>query len=317
MKNILFTLSLLIAATAVNAQTVTEQDPSGKVQFVPQFPGGTDALNKFLANNVKYPALAADCGCKGIVKVEFVVNETGALTNAKVLSTPTCNGEVIYDGNGKITKYADKFSMPAQCSRAQQLMADEALRVVALMPRWSVGTVNDKPVKVKQIVAVPFGPLAIETYGLGDYDAVPVMDEAPDNRVYTTVEEMPQFPGGEQALMKYLASNTKYPTEAKNCDCQGTVFITFVITEDGSVVDAKVLRGVSCGGTVYLDKDGTVIADAAKQKEGTAYDCYAAGKLINNEALRVVKSMPKWKPGRQNGKPVRVQYNIPIKFVMQ
>lgn len=105
-----------------------------------------------------------------------------------------------------------------------------------------------------------------------------VKDDAP----YIVVEKMPEFPGGEVALMRYLAQNIKYPTQAREAGISGTVYITFVIEKDGSVSSIQVLRGVAGG--------------------------------CSEEAERVVRSMPAWSPGNQAGKPVRVMMNLPVIF---
>ncbi len=112
-----------------------------------------------------------------------------------------------------------------------------------------------------------------------------VIDEPEVEQVFRIVEQMPVFPGGDGELQKYLANNTKYPAVARENDIEGTVYVEFVIDKLGSVTKAKVVRGVDS----YLDK----------------------------EALRVVKAMPQWKPGKQNGKEVSVTYTVPIKFVLQ
>lgn len=106
-------------------------------------------------------------------------------------------------------------------------------------------------------------------------------EEAP----YTVVEQMPEFPGGESALMKYLSTSIKYPRIATENGVQGKVFVQFVVDKNGSISNVKVVRGV----------------DSA----------------LDAEALRVVKSMPKWIPGKQNGETVRVSYTIPINFVLE
>ena len=106
--------------------------------------------------------------------------------------------------------------------------------------------------------------------------------EKNNDSIYNTCEVMPQFPGGEQAMMKFVSSNVHYPEEAKEKGIEGRVFVGFVVEKDGSVSEVKVLKGI--------------------------------GKLCDEEAVRVVKSMPKWKPGRQDGKPVRVHYNMPFNF---
>ena len=121
------------------------------------------------------------------------------------------------------------------------------------------------------------------------FEATNVDESAPldanTDEVFKVVEVDPEFPGGVEALYKYLAENIKYPEKAKNNKVEGRVYITFVIEKDGSVSDAKVLRSVN--------------------------------EELDAEALRVINAMPKWKPGTQRGVPVRVQYNIPIYFKLQ
>ncbi len=112
-----------------------------------------------------------------------------------------------------------------------------------------------------------------------------VIEQAAPAEIFTVVEEQPAFPGGEEARIKFLQDNIKYPEEAKELGVQGKVFVTFVVEVDGSITDVKVLRGIGAG--------------------------------CDEEAIRVVKSMPKWVPGKQRGVPVRVQFNLPIKFTLQ
>ncbi|MBL0341805.1 MAG: TonB family protein [Bacteroidetes bacterium] len=117
--------------------------------------------------------------------------------------------------------------------------------------------------------------LPIEDPGQGD--AVP--------EIFTIVEEMPMFPGGEEALVKYLSNNIKYPARARENNITGTVFVTFKVGKDGKVTESQILRGIGGG--------------------------------CDEEALRVIKSMPSWRAGRQRGEPVIVQYNLPIKFSLK
>lgn len=112
-----------------------------------------------------------------------------------------------------------------------------------------------------------------------------VEEEVEEEQIFTIVEEMPSFPGGEAALMKYLGNNIKYPAIAKDAGIQGTVYVTFVVNEQGAVKDVKVLRSIGGG--------------------------------CDEEAIRVVESMPKWKAGKQRGKAVKVQYNLPIRFTLK
>ena len=104
-------------------------------------------------------------------------------------------------------------------------------------------------------------------------------------KAYEKVEVMPEYPGGEQAMMKFVASNVKYPQAAIDKNISGRVLVGFVIEKDGSITDVKVVKGIGGG--------------------------------CDEEAVRVVKSMPKWKPGKEKGKAVRVSYMLPITFKLQ
>ncbi len=112
----------------------------------------------------------------------------------------------------------------------------------------------------------------------------PVEVEA-EPEIFTIVEEMPNFPGGEAKLFEYLGKNIKYPQMATDMGISGVVYVTFVVDENGKVKDPKVLRGIGGG--------------------------------CDEEALRVVRNMPSWEPGKQRGKAVRVQYNLPIRFTLR
>jgi len=112
-----------------------------------------------------------------------------------------------------------------------------------------------------------------------------VIEQPQQAEIFTVVEEQPSYPGGEETRIKFLQDNIKYPEEAKELGIQGKVFVTFVVEVDGSITDVRVLRGIGGG--------------------------------CDEEAIRVVKAMPKWIPGKQRGVPVRVQFNLPIKFTLQ
>ena len=105
------------------------------------------------------------------------------------------------------------------------------------------------------------------------------------NKVFDVVEEMPHFPGGVAALQAFLSSNTKYPVVAQENGVQGRVIVSFVVERDGSITDVKVVRSVD--------------------------------PSLDREASRVVKSMPRWSPGKQNGSTVRVKYTVPVVFRLQ
>ena len=117
-------------------------------------------------------------------------------------------------------------------------------------------------------------------------NSVSIQEEDDEDAIFVVVESMPEFPGGQQALFKYLCDNIKYPPIAQENGIQGRVVCQFVVNKDGSIVDVEVARS---GGDPSLDK----------------------------EAVRVIKSMPKWKPGKQRGKVVRVKYTVPVSFKLQ
>ena len=106
-----------------------------------------------------------------------------------------------------------------------------------------------------------------------------------ETKIFTVVEQMPMFPGGDGALMGYLRDNIHYPTVAAENGVQGRVVVGFVVERDGSITDVKILRGVD--------------------------------PSLDREAMRVVKSMPRWNPGKQNGSAVRVKYQVPVSFRLQ
>ena len=112
--------------------------------------------------------------------------------------------------------------------------------------------------------------------------AQPEPPKVEENKVFDMVEEMPSFPGGPAALMQFLQSNTHYPAVAQENGVQGRVTVSFVVEKDGSITDVQVAR--------------------------------SADPSLDKEAVRVVKSMPRWTPGRQNGSTVRVKFNVPVTF---
>ena len=121
-------------------------------------------------------------------------------------------------------------------------------------------------------------------------DVAPVIEAAEEDeeegaKVFFIVEDMPEFPGGDLALRKFIANTIKYPEAAVEKGVQGKVYVTFVVTKDGDIANTKIARGVD--------------------------------PLLDKEALRVVNMQPKWKPGSQRGKAVNVSYTVPINFALQ
>lgn len=109
-----------------------------------------------------------------------------------------------------------------------------------------------------------------------------VVIEEDENKIFTVVEQQPEFQGGYEAMMNFIRKNMRYPASARRMGVDGTVYVSFVVSKDGSISEVKTIRGISA-------------------------DC-------DKEAMRVVSMMPDWKPGKQNGKPVFVRFVLPIKF---
>lgn len=117
-----------------------------------------------------------------------------------------------------------------------------------------------------------------------EIEVVEEEEEEEEQTIFTVVEESAMFPGGQEELMKYISENLRYPQQAREEGTQGLVYVTFVVEKDGSLTDIRILRdlGNGCG----------------------------------EEAVRIVKTMPKWIPAKQRGKEVRMQYNLPVKFTL-
>lgn len=110
-------------------------------------------------------------------------------------------------------------------------------------------------------------------------------DSSKKDEVFMIVEEMPEFPGGEEARIQFMEKNIKYPRKAKENNIQGKVIVGFIVEPDGSISNIKIVRSVH--------------------------------PLLDAEAMRITRSMPKWKPGKQRGKTIRVQFTMPITFSLE
>ncbi|KAA2241290.1 energy transducer TonB [Chitinophaga agrisoli] len=149
-----------------------------------------------------------------------------------------------------------------------------------------VEEIKDKAVSTKTMEGDPNGidpGLLEDSKGTGVVEAPP---PPPKEEIFTFVEQPPTFPGGEEALAKYLSKNIRYPRVAQENGISGTVFVQFVVDSEGTIKDVKTVGAAKGGG-------------------------------LEEEAVRVVKTMPKWKPGKQNGRQVSVQFNLPIRFTLQ
>ena len=178
-----------------------------------------------------------------------------------------------------VARETQKFTAPV--IKKDELVKEEnqVKQMDKLDEKVAVGTENKEGTKDRLAEAVR-SDIAV---------AAPPPPPAPkpevSNKVFDVVEEMPHFPGGPAALQAFLSSNTKYPVVAQENGVQGRVIVSFVVERDGSITDVKVVRSVD--------------------------------PSLDREATRVVKSMPRWSPGKQNGSAVRVKYTVPVVFRLQ
>lgn len=263
-----FLLQSVVLFFALNLPAQDTTDFVCSFPEMPQFPGGEQAFRTYLQDNIHYPPTEKEQGIHGVVFVYFEVSATGRIENARV---------------------------QRGIEHGAALNA-EALRVIAAMPDWTPGKVDGKPQRTAMTQPIRF---ALDTI------PVPAMPQQPDtskpritflppepakepdtNAVYQIAEVMPVFPGGREAMTKYLADNIVYPEQEKAEGKAGTVYIRFTVNRDGSVSDVTVVK---------------------EARDGAGF---------NAEAIRVVSNMPNWTPGTMNGKTVRVSMVVPIKFML-
>ena len=191
-------------------------------------------------------------------------------TEKKVKVFDVADEEFIFEEELDIQQTSQETPPPPPPAPVQEI---EVLNVVdddVQTERVEINTEDDKDVEIE--IKAPVEQV--------------VEEEETEEEIFMVVETMPEFPGGQAELFKYLSENVKYPVIAQENGIQGRVICQFVVNKDGSIVDVEVVRS---GGDASLDK----------------------------EAVRVIKSMPKWKPGKQRGKAVRVKYTVPVNFKLQ
>jgi len=246
-------------------------------------------FRKYLSQTIIYPVNVMEKEITGRVFVAFDIDTDGSVTHAKILSG------------------------------IDRLLDAEVLRVINSSPKWTPGKKNGKAVKTSYALAVNFTlagktqsasssntvelpkdaqlleEVVVTGYGVQKRESVTPREDSKiesqaaakvkNDKVeapYQFVEQMPEFVGGEKELKKFLSQNLVYPPEAQYKGIQGTVYLSFVVEVDGSLSKVTVIRGID--------------------------------PLLDAEALRVVNLMPKWIPGKQNGRTVIVKFTLPIKF---
>ncbi|AEE51097.1 TonB family protein [Haliscomenobacter hydrossis] len=212
------------------------------VEKMPEYPGGSVELLRFLAQNILYPEVARKENIQGLVVVQFIIGKDGTIIDP----------HVVHGIGGGAN--------------------EEALRVVKTMPKWKPGSQKGQAVNVQFNLPIRF---------MLDGGVIEKKAEAP-KEVFKVVEQMPSYPGGQGDLLKFLGTNINYPKAAKDAGIEGMVVIQYIIEKDGSISNAKVVKGIGAG--------------------------------CDEEALRVVNAMPNWVAGKQRGQAVPVQFNLPIRF---
>lgn len=267
LKNTLKTAALFVIAITFTASAQKPNPPVPKVkekgnvyvtvEKAPEFPGGSKALNTYLAKNIKYPAADRNSNTQGKVFVSFVVEPNGKLSAVTAVRGPS------------------------------EAMKAEAVRVISSSPAWKPGAQNGKYVRVQYTIPINF-TLGAEAGSLSKVTLpkpkLRVAKNQKKGKVFSSVDKAPEFPGGVKAFTTYLEKNVKYPAVDRDSNSQGKVYVSFVVEPDGKLSDLLAVRGPS--------------------------------ETLKAEAVRVLASSPAWKPGVQDGKPVRVQYTVPINFVL-
>ena len=235
------------------------------VETMPEFPGGPAELMKWLSTNIKYPTKAHDKGIQGRVIVQFVVNKDGSIVEPTILRS--------------VDPYLDR----------------EAIRVVKAMPKWKPGTQRGEPVRVKFTLPIGFklngGPEDNKKNTVVERKTIPAQGNSTKAAFESLgtpakkVEVMPEFVGGEEAMMQFLTSQADYAEIEEASKAFGQQYIIkFIVGADGKLRDCSILRGIP-----------TEMAE---------------------KALSIVKAMPAWKPGTVNGEAKDMLYAVALPFKM-
>jgi len=240
------------------------KEPKGHPRPENQFSlKGSQTYQEYLNSEIQYPEEAKVNNISGIVYAYFEIDRQGKVQNARII-----------DGIG------ESFDK-------------EVLDAIKNMPDWEPAISMGKPLVMQFLMPISFAQLTDESDVKKFKQRVGFPSESNHNEASNTdekqkpfiiVDERPQFPGGEEARMQYLGDNINYPQKAREEGIQGTVYVTFVVEQDGSIADVRILRGIGGG--------------------------------CDEEAMEVVENMPDWKPGKKDGEPVRTEFNMPIKFTL-
>ena len=370
-------------------QVPANDDPEKVFQVVevqPEFPGGQQEMMKYLRSTLKYPEAAKAAGVEGKAFVQFVVKADGSIENVEIMRS---SGDASLDAEAlRVVKAMPKwrpamnkgeavnvkfvlpivYKLPKEVNGNGIYMSESNKENLLVVSGGAIydGDINDiDPSTIESIEIVKFAdltPKLQEKLKQTGKEAVMYINFKKEKSasvtgneaVFTVCEKMPEFPGGQQELMRYLRVNVKYPKEARDAEVMGKVFVRFLVQKDGTIAEASVLKGeyskyvysaeaISLKNHIAqkqeelekLSADGVSIdilrrraielqelqvqAYSSIEKDGGRSEVKvdagdASVEALEAEALRVVESMPKWNPGMQDGKPVYTQYVLPIVF---
>lgn len=276
---------------AVSLPDEIAAEPASVQKTAATFPGGDEAMFKYLSQNIHYPEQAHQNNIQGRVLVQFLVQKDGSITDIKVIDAidPLLDAEAIRvvesmpkfipaTENGDAV--AEWFTLPINF----KLESEDSHRVYVLDGKIvSADEIRNLDKNTIDGVNVLTGDRAKEIYGNDAADgAVIVQTKAFAAEQAKLDQNVAKFPGGDAAMYQFLARNIRYPEEAAKKDIQGRVIVQFKVQKDGSITDARVARGVD--------------------------------PLLDAEAVRVIESMPKFEPATENGEPVAVWQTMPISF---
>jgi TonB family protein len=214
------------------------------------------------------------------------VRIAGVVPIGALISESVCRLEVriAVDRSGQVTK-AEVVAGEGFCTNKELIAA-----AVAQAKEYRFNPDPTAPAHQSGTISWIFqehGQSALKVDGALDLETEPVPEPSIQEDWYTFTDPMPQFPGGEEAFKAYLTTNLRYPELEREQGIEGTVYLSIIVEDNGVVTNVTVLRGVN------------------------------GGPGLSKEAVRVLKSMPPWTPGRMNGKPVRVKMNVPVRFKLE
>ena len=261
----------------------------------------------FEGKNQSYGAyqLRKDTGrrnVKALVLTILVIGAIGAAIFAKMKIEQAIARDVAIEADVELSKLAEKKEAKVERKEQPKIEKVEVEKVKSSVKFTAPEIKKDSEVKPEEELKSQ-EDLSKTNTAIGAFDvkgndeaagevlkakeviAQPEPPKEEENKVFDVAEQMPSFPGGPSALFEYLSKNIRYPALAEENGIQGRVIVAFFVGKDGSINDVRVVKGVD--------------------------------KSLDNEAIRVVKSMPRWTPGRQNGIPVAVKYTVPVTFKLQ